>query len=72
MKNFWHKSNNAYKVESKDKKFQINYTTHKDAVHALGKKDSKNVLKNAPGPQQAVKKCRHHWKHSPFSYQIRC
>ena len=54
MKNFQNKF--AYKVETKDKKFQLKYTTHRDAVHKLGKRGCKNVLKNAPGPRQAAKR----------------
>lgn len=54
MKNFQNKF--AYKVETKDKKFQLKYTTHRDAVHKLGKRGCKNVLKNAPGPRQATKR----------------
>ena len=46
----------ADKVETKDKKYQINYTTDKDAVHTLGKRGSKNVLKNEPGLEGAAKR----------------
>ena len=54
MKNFWHKKR-AYKVETKDKKFQINYPTYKVAVHTHDERNSKNVVKNVPGPRRAVK-----------------
>ena len=46
----------ADKVETKDKKYQIKYTTDKDAVHTLGKRGSKNVFKNEPGLEGAAKR----------------
>ena len=54
MKNFWHKKR-AYKVETKDKKFQIKYATYKVAMHMHGERSSKNVFKNVPGSPRAVK-----------------
>ena len=46
----------AHKVETKDKTYQIKCTTDKDVVHTLGKRGSKNVLKNEPGPEGAGKR----------------
>lgn len=63
MKNFQNKKF-AYKVKSKDKKFQIKYTTHRDVVHTLGKRGCKFVLKNAPGRRQAAKRV---WTLEAFS-----
>ena len=55
MENF-HCLKIAYKIETKDKKFKIKCTTHKDMLHTLGKKGSNNVLKNAPDLQRAAKR----------------